>query len=215
MTRSVNYALAAALLVSTAACAYAADMAAGETAQQKNADQDFGKLSKDGRNSLRDIRLARLDIFDGHIDRAKADIAKATTSLGRAQSDETVFTKAESELKPPAGMNTKSATAGQASTTPVEWLPVDGAMTLGEDYVATPDKTSGVAKANDKLAKGDRKGAMDELKIANVDVNFLVELAPLKATLAGVKQASSQNRRRQVLRGEPVPEDGGGRHALR
>jgi hypothetical protein len=42
-------------------------------------------------------------------------------------------------------------------------LPVDGAMTLGEDYVATPEKCAGVKKANEKLTKDDRKAGMDEL----------------------------------------------------
>lgn len=190
MHKPLTYAFAAAFVASAGLPALAAPTPTGETAAQQKADYDFGKLSTDGVSALRDIRVARLDIFDGHIDHAKTDVAKAMSSLNKAQSDETVFTKAESDLKPPANMPGKTQTASNTSSTKVEWLPVDGAMTLGEDYVATPQKTAGVAKANDKLAKGDQKAAMDELKVANVDVDFLVELAPLKATISGVKQAS-------------------------
>lgn len=199
MSKSLNYALAAALVVSGAVPVFAATTPTAETAAQKTADQAFGKVSADGQNALRDIRVVRVDIFDGQIDRAKANIAKAISSLNKAQSDETVFTKAESDLKPPAAMQGKatatastSNTTANASKTPVEWLPVDGAMTLGEDYVATPEKSAGVKKANEKLTKGDQKGAIGELKLANVDVDFLIEVAPLKATMSGVKQASDE-----------------------
>lgn len=183
--------------MSGAVPALAATTPAAQSAAQKTADQDFGKVSADGQSALRDIHRVRLDIFDGQIDHAKTSIAKAISSLDKAQSDETVFTRAEADLKPPAAMqakaqataSTSSATAGR---TPVEWLPVDGAMTIGEDYTATPEKAAGVKRANEKLTKGDQKGAMDELKLANVDVDFLVEVAPLKPTMTGVRQASDE-----------------------
>jgi hypothetical protein len=190
MRQSFGYAAALAFAASVSLPALAAPPAA-ESAAQQSADHDFSKLSADGGKALRDIRTVRLEIFDGQIKGAKADIAKAIASLNKAQSDDTIFTKAESELKVPANMKGDTKNAANASTTPIQWLPVDGGMTLGEDFVATPEKTAGVAKANDKLAKGDKKGAMEDLKLANIDVNFLVELAPLKATEQGVKQASA------------------------
>lgn len=188
MSKFLTYTVAAAFIASAGFPALAAPAPADETAAQHNADRDFGKLSADGVSALRDVRLVRLDIFDGRIDSAKTDLAKAIASLSKAQSDETVFTKAESELKPPSNMPTKPQTA--SSSSPVQWVPVDGAMTLGEDDVATPEKTASVAKANGKLAQGDKKGAMDDLKLAGVDVVFIVELAPLKATVSGVQHAS-------------------------
>lgn len=204
MSRSLSYALATALVISGAVPVFAATTPTAETAAQMTADQDFGKVSKDGQSALRDIHRVRLDIFNGQIDHAKTSIAKAISSLDKAQSDETVFTKAESDLKPPASMQgktqaaadtgntTASNTTATASKTPVQWLPVDGAMTIGEDYVATPEKAAGVKQANEKLVKGDKKGALDALKLANVDVDFLLEVAPLKATTSGVKQASDE-----------------------
>jgi hypothetical protein len=189
MYRSGKFAAVAVLLASVALPAIAAQPPA-ETAAQKSADHDFGKLSKDGHKAIQNIRMVRMDIFDGRINAAKSDIAKAMSSLDASQSDDTVFTKAESELKTPASMQGKSQSDAKPDTTPVAWVPVDGAMALDENYVATPDKADHVAKANEKLAKGDKKGAMDELKLANVDVSFIAEVAPLKATIAGVKQAS-------------------------
>ena len=189
MSKVLRFALAAALVASAGVPAFAASP---ETAAQQSADHDFGKLSVDGSAARRDIRMVRLEIFDGNINGAKADIAKAVASLDRAKSDETVFTKAEADLKTPASMQANTTqTHEAASTTPIQWLPVDGSMTLGEDYIATPEKAASVAKANEKLASGDKKAAMDALKVADVDVSSAVEVAPLKATIQGVQQADT------------------------
>jgi hypothetical protein len=196
MSKVVRFALAAVLAASAGVPAFAASP--DNPAAQQSADHDFGKLSVDGGDALRDIRLVRLEIFNGDIKGAKADLAKAVASLDRAKSDETVFTKAEADLKAPASMqanktqtSSNTQTHENASTTPIQWLPVDGSMTLGEDYIATPEKAASVAKANEKLASGDQKAALDALKVADLDVSFAVEVAPLKATIEGVQQAST------------------------
>jgi soluble cytochrome b562 len=62
-------------------------------------------------------------------------------------------------------------------------------MTLGEDYTATPEKSAGVSKANEQLKKGDHEKAMETLKLANVDVSFVTEVAPLEKTTSGIDQA--------------------------
>ena len=152
---------------------------------QQSADHDFGKLSKDGTKAFREIRDARVEIFEGDVASAKKDIAEASTEMQTATTDNTAFDKAESDIKTPSGM-TKTASA---STTPVTWLPVGGAMTLDEDYVAKPDKSKSVDKADAQLKAGDHKAALDTLKLADVDVNFVAELAPLKATVDGVAKA--------------------------
>jgi hypothetical protein len=45
---------------------------------------------------------------------------------------------------------------------------VDGSLTLGEDYIETPEKSAGVAKANEMLKKGEHKKAMETLKLGPV-----------------------------------------------
>jgi hypothetical protein len=173
-----------------AAPAFAADNTSGapsSSTDRQQADQDFGKLSKDGMKAFRDIREARLAIFDGKTDAAKTEIGEAQAALQKAKSDDSIFTKAESELKTPAGMTLKSGKA--ASTQAVAWLPVGGAMALDEDYAASPSKAQGVAKADTQLKQGDRKSAMETLRLADIDVDFIAELAPLQTTLDGVDHA--------------------------
>ena len=179
----------AAALLSTSAMA--ADNAAASTSPaQQTADHDFGKLSADGVRGFTDIKLARLAIFDGKTAQAKTLIDDAQSALNKAKSDDTVFTKAEADLKPGSGMKQAADGNARPSTAQVAWIPVDGQMTLGEDYVATPDKAEGVAKANAQLKTGNKKEAMDTLKLAGIDMNFVEEVVPLDATISGVDKAA-------------------------
>ncbi|MGU3362632.1 YfdX family protein [Methylobacterium sp. M6A4_1b] len=173
-------------------------------AAQQAADADVGKLSKDGAQAFRDLHLARIAIFDADPTLAKDLIEKAQASLAKAKTDAAVYTKAEADLRGPAqpagttknadtaknADTTKNAGPAQASAQPTAWLPVDGQLTLGEDFVATPTKAAAVATANKSLEKGDRKAAMDGLKLAGVDVNFVLAVVPLDQTSTEVGQAA-------------------------
>jgi hypothetical protein len=66
---------------------------------------------------------------------------------------------------------------------------VDGSLTLSEDYVDTPEKSAGLAKANKPFNEGDHKHGMETLKLANVDVSFVSEVAPVDQTMAGIRMA--------------------------
>jgi hypothetical protein len=165
------------------------------TAAIQNANKELGKLSADGRKAFQDVRLARLAIFDGQTDQAKKYVDEAKVSIAKAKTDDTGFMKAEASLKPPAGVAQRTATQSGTdkpvqSTTPTAWLPVDGGLTLGEDFVATPAKAAGVAKANDQLKKGDHKQAMETLKLAEINVAFVMDVAPLDKTVSGIDTAA-------------------------
>ena len=154
---------------------------------QKTANQDFGKVSNDGASAFQNVRLARLAIFDGKPSDAQNDIKAAAASLQKASADDTVFVKAEADLKAPKGMNQPANTT--ATSEAVQWLPIDGTMTIGENYVDSPDKVTGVAKANAQLKSGDHARALETLKLAGVDVSFDEAVAPLKKSMEGVNQA--------------------------
>jgi len=187
--KSHAFALAAAALIGTAGlAARASDRAM--SSEQQTADKDFGKLSTDGVKAFGELRLARLAIFNGDTAQAKSLIQDAQNALNTAKSDDTVFTKAEADMKPAPGMQQKGTANATPSTTKVAWIPVDGQIALGEDYVATPEKQAGVAKADTQLKQGDKKGAVETLKLSNVDVDFTEAVAPLNATINGVNQAA-------------------------
>ena len=200
MTYRKSFVAALAITTMLGGAAYAAEQAAkpavaSETAAQKAVDTDVGKLSKDGTQAFRDMHLARIAIFDADPTQAKDLIGKAQAALTKAKSDDAVFMKAEADLKAPtdktdAKADTKAGTKA-ASTEKVAWLPIDAQLTLGEDFVATPQKAAAVTDANKSLQKGDKQAALQKLKLADIDVNFTVAVLPLDKTAADVNQAAT------------------------
>jgi len=179
----------AVLLLDTSALAAAAPTESPSSGHQTSI-KDFGKLSQDGMEAIHDIGLARLAIFDGKTAKAKSFIKDSQTALGRAKTEDVVFTKAEADLKPGPGMTQTAPGVAKPSTTPVAWIPVNGQMALDEDYIATPEKAAGVAKANGQIKRGEKTAALDTLKLADIDVYFVEEVAPLEATISGVDKAA-------------------------
>lgn len=177
-----------AMVLATSLMASAA-YAATTPSMQTTANHDYSKLSVQGANALRDVELARLAIFNGQTGAAKTYTDDAERAIAKAQTDDAVFIKAESDLRTPANM-AHSSTGTTPSTTAIRWIPVDGSMTLGEDFVATPEKSASVTKANEQLKKGQKKDAMETLKLANIDVNFVLEVAPLDKTTSGIQNAA-------------------------
>ncbi len=169
------------------------------SSQQKMADKDFGKLSADGTQAFQDLTLSRLAIFDGRIDDAKKFVQEADTDFNKAKTDETVFTKAEADLKAPSRQTTpqkgtaqaeQKSNSADAMRKPVAWLPVDATVTIDEDYKLNPTKTAAVEEANKSLKNGDRKGAMEKLKLADIDTNIILAVVPVEKTMNEVHQAA-------------------------
>jgi hypothetical protein len=156
------------------------------------AENDFGKLSVDGASALNDVSRTRLAIFDGRVDDAKKYVGLADAAFTKAKTDDTAFTKAESDLNPRPGAEAKSPdtkTAEQLKS-PIAWLPVDQSITIDEDYTDNPAKKAAVADANQSLKAGDRKAAMDKLKLADIKIAATVAVVPLEQTLSKVKEAA-------------------------
>ena len=195
----------------TAGVAFAADQAAPPATQQAALAKDAGKLSADGTRAYNDVALTRLAIFDGRVADAKKYIDEADADFGKAKTDDSVFLKAEADLKSPDGSaatdkadtSDKAADVADANaakqeksakvydtSTPKRWLPVDAEMTVAEDFSANPTKAAAVADANKSLAKGDKQGAMAKLKLAEVDMTYIMAVVPLDQTLADVHQAA-------------------------
>ena len=182
-----------ATLMATTLLASSIAVAASEQHQQDNAasgkltktEQDFGKLSADGARAFQDLALTRLAIFEGHADQAKKLAGEADAALNKAKGDEATFIKADSSLSAPP------QAAGQSAAPAKEWLPVDGVISLDEDYSASPAKAKAVAEANEHLRKGDRKAAIEKLKLADVGMSVVQEILPLRQTIADVHQAAT------------------------
>jgi hypothetical protein len=196
-----NRALIAALtattfLTSTWIWAASQSIPAQPTIQQTPAAKDFGKLSADGSRAFHDLVLARIAIFDGRINDAKAFVGEADQSFAQAKTNEMVFTKDAADLKSPGGPSDRAIGSGRSASatdqmrTPIAWLPVNGTITINEDYTADPAKTAAVADANTSLKSGDHKAAMEKLQLAGLDVDMTLDVVPLEQTINDVHQAA-------------------------
>lgn len=188
LSKGIVAALLGTTMLAGAASAQQTPSTPAATTQQKaEAERDFMKLSADGAVAFRALHMARIAIFEADPVAAKKLVADTRAALAKAKVDSTAFMKAEAELKAPKGMN---AGAAAPSGPAVAWLPIDGQLTLGEDFVATPAKAAAVAEANKHFEKGQRKEAIEKLKLADVNVMFTMALAPLDRTIAEVDMAA-------------------------
>ncbi len=159
-------------------------VAASKTTRS-NSSGDAMKLSQEGFDTMREIHAARLAIFNGQPDVATKMLATAGTNLEAAQKLSVgYFQKQDSGFMP---MKASTDVNHQAEA---RWIPIDGRMAISEDFVATPEKTAHIAKANEHLKKGDHAKAIEELKLGEIDVSFTRVMMPLDITVKSVNSAT-------------------------
>lgn len=157
-------------------------------AGEQAADKDFGRLSDDGISAFNDIHLARLDMFDGNTDQAAKLVGDALAALHRAKSDGNVFMKAESALHGPSSPGARNQVA--AGATPIAWLPIDCEIVMGQTYQSSPENAAAVVDANKSLERGEGKKAVERVRLAAIDVDYVMALAPLDQSIADVERAN-------------------------
>ena len=145
-------------------------------------DRDLMKLSNDGFTAMRAVQTARIAIFEGNPKMAHDMVAKAESSLKAASKDATTLHADEKSKTSQPSDNEHAANNG--------YVPIDGQITLVDSFIETPAKKQHVDKANEHIAKGNSKGAMDELKLADVDAAFTRVMMPLQATEKHVDAAA-------------------------
>ncbi len=133
------------------------------------------QLSQDGYNVMRDIRATRVAIFNGDADSAKKFVELAKTDLNKTKKDEDRI---------------EHKKTGENVTQ--DWVAIDGQVVVADNFVATPEKTKHIASGNQKIKEGKSREAIQELKLAEVDVGFTRVLMPLAETQVHVDVAAEQ-----------------------
>ncbi|MBR7650896.1 hypothetical protein C3731_15865 [Brucella oryzae] len=140
-------------------------------------------ISKDALNAVRGINFSRLAIFQGTPDEAKTILKKVKDDLDKAQKS----TPALIDKLKAAGATTDEITAVQSGT-----LPIDMQVGVVDDYTLTPEKTEHIKKANEHLKNGRKNEAIEELKLADINIVVTETSANLPAIGKYVDQALSQ-----------------------
>ncbi len=138
--------------------------------------KDLMKFSEDGNRALREIRGARIAIFNGDPKNAMELMAKAKTDVAAAEKEAPTFS-----------VKTTVTEKGKPVATEAEQMkavnvPVDGQIVLADTFVATPEKKARIDKANESFKKGDQKQAIEELRQGEIDVSYTRLMMPLAST---------------------------------
>ncbi|GBQ90428.1 hypothetical protein AA13595_2890 [Gluconacetobacter johannae DSM 13595] len=194
--RSVpSLALLAALAATPAVALAAAPPTHTARPDQTAVDHDFRRLSRDGLRAFADIDLARQALAQGDKGAAGTFLDDANAALAHAQADTHAFTRAEAALTPPAHapQGTHGKAPDAAATAPaVTWIPVDAEYVVSSDPATAPAEKALAAKtASQHLKKGETAAAAQTLKGADVDVDFVMLVAPLQSVTADVYRASN------------------------
>jgi hypothetical protein len=169
-------ALSSGMIVSGMTPVYAADTAPATTeatAKEKAAEKDFVKVSEDALKTMRNLNGARLAIFNGQPDRAKTYVGDAKTSIASAVTDADKYAL---ETKAPKEKD--------------QYVPFDASLTVANEFVPTPEKTKRIAEANEHLHKGEKKKALQALKLGEIDVAVTASLVPVVFAKAHIDDAA-------------------------
>lgn len=164
--------LAISLLASGFSPAVAAEPAAEAT--QQAAENDFVRLSQDVYHAVRDVRATRLAIFNGLTDEAKKLVATAKQDIEAGIKDADQY-----------AIETKTPTKEDDM-----YVPFNADVALADSFVATPEKVKHITKANEHLKKGEKKEALETLKLASIDVVFTTAMLPVKLAQAHIDDAA-------------------------
>lgn len=80
--------------------------------------------------------------------------------------------RSDAELREATSNGIGSSKNGADSARTANLVPIDRQVVVGDNFVATPEKKTHFDKANQSLAKGQSKAAMDELKLADIEVEL-------------------------------------------
>lgn len=129
-------------------------------------------IAEQGFVAVQDVRMSRLAIFQGVPEHA----VKLTDAAAKLLADDSTDWK-------------KFASTGKKAAGNDQYIVIDGEMGISENFVATPAKQEAIKKANEQISKGDKKGAIETLRLADIAVTQNLYLLPLKHAQKTVAEA--------------------------
>ena len=146
--------------------------------------QELLRVSSNGFAAIRAIRAARVAIFNGQPNVATTMLSKASVDLNAAAKDAPTFV-ATAE----ATMNGK-VVAEEVEAGKVNWIPIDGQVSLADTFVVSKERSQHIKNANNYFKNGQSKQAIEELRLAAINVTCTRVLMPLTTTTNWVAQAT-------------------------
>jgi hypothetical protein len=146
---------------------------AKEQTANKATDKEFIKVSEDAQMTMRNVHAARLAIYNGMTDQAQTYVDAAVARVEATMKDANKY-----------AVNTKAPHDNDV------YVPFDSSLAVADDFVPNPAKMKHIAKANEHLRKGEKKEALEVLKLGDVDVSIGTELVPVKLAKQHIDEAA-------------------------
>jgi hypothetical protein len=154
------------------------------TTQDKESEI-LNKVSTEANEALRDVRWARVALFDGQPEQSKKYLVNSHEKLAAAEKQAPELVVTVQTQKKLGDKTVASETTSETS----DYVPIDAWLTLSEDFVASPEKNTKIKEANEHMKNGDKGKAIEVLKSADIGVSVSRVLVPIKATIKQVDRA--------------------------
>ena len=168
--------------VPSAVAGDSADKAVTETAAQQQSDEDLIKVSDDALTFMRNVRGARLAIFNGTPDVAQTYVDAAESRVAATIKDADQYTL---DIKP-----SDKQPDQQSNKDAEEYVPFNANLAVAETLEPSAETVKHITRANEHLRKGETKKAVEALKVGNIDVTVASEFVPLKLAKAHIDDAA-------------------------
>jgi hypothetical protein len=153
------------------------------------AGREYGRMSQDGARAFNDIVLARRAIFDGRTDAAVKFVADAEVSIHKVKADDSLMLKAENLVARAPSDDAKAAPVPATKGAAIAWVPIDSDIAIGETFVATPESSAALVGARKSLEQGDGARSLATIRLAGIDVDYTVSVAPLMLSTIDIDRA--------------------------
>ncbi len=146
-------------------------------------EQALIKFSEAGHSAMKSSAGARLAIFNGEPKVSIKLMDSAKTFIGQAEKEAPVFDTTSTMA---VGGKVVGTTTEKSE---LKRVPVDGQLTLADNFVMTPEKKGHIDKANEHFKKGEQVKAREELRLGEIDVNYTRAWMPIEQSKKHLEQA--------------------------
>lgn len=130
-------------------------------------------IAQTGNEAMQDVQLARVMLFNGNTSEARKLLQDADKKINDDKTDWQKFIK----------QNKKPPVDGDG------YVIINATMSVSEDFQPSEAKTRAINDANKKLSQGDKKGAIETLRLAGITMTENQLLMPLQQTRTDIKKA--------------------------
>lgn len=163
-----------AIIATTLSCCQAfASPSTSVTPGKNHQMNDIENIAITGNEAMQDVQLARVMLFNGNTSKAKEFLLDANKKINDDETDWQRFIQ-------------------QNKKTPVDgdrYIIINATMSVNEDFQPSEAKTKAISNANKKLSQGDKKGAIEALRLVGITMTEKQILMPLQQTRTDIKKA--------------------------